>query len=676
MPKSLVLLRFRPVVTIFVVSMHQGLIAAGQLCKISVPDVKPSHKVAPLIMGCHSDSGYAHQARGLHAELLYGSAFESVPDGPRVNGAGGPLKVLGGWLASGGAGLDSPHSPDALAPGATSLLLPAGGAAALNRGFAGEGLYVEGDKDYNGYLLVTSPGPVKIGVKLQRLDGLELSTATLFFAGGPWTRIKFTLMPSIGTDCTGIDYATAQVQGVACPLNNTYKPDASMSDRSAHICVQCGGQFVLTLLEGSNAKIGYASLMPGKWGLFQGLPAKVDAVAALQKMGVTALRQGGSFLTYQPQMAWKNWRGDVWRRPSAVKGNWNHGLISGWGMFEMIDMCNAMGVKPIVTLYCGVPADELADLVEYCWGDASTKMGRLRVADGHAAPYNVTHFEIGNEQADCAWVEQVQAMEKRASSLGMAKTLHYYLSNGWGANFPSTTLAKQAQALGLGDHLVWDIHVNDPSGTTLADQFFKNSSYTGWAAANLETNLGDHTVKRMLDEALDINKFLAYPDGRLKGRTGSFCMERSGYNEGGLNDQGLVFFLPNMTWLQPPGHVHAMVSETWQPLAVNFTASEGCGAMPEGAVSAQASPDGRTVVVRLVNPAAERRAFAVDVAGAGAMTVQYIASADLHGANTPASPSRIAPSARQPLAAGTAWAAPGHSYGVIVAARSDDLLVI
>lgn len=36
--------------------------------------------------------------------------------------------------------------------------------------------------------------------------------------------------------------------------------------------------------------------------------------------------------------------------------------------------------------------------------------------------------------------------------------------------------------------------------------------------------------------------------GRLKARAGSFCMERSGYNEGGLNDQGISFFLPNMTW--------------------------------------------------------------------------------------------------------------------------------
>jgi hypothetical protein len=34
-------------------------------------------------------------------------------------------------------------------------------------------------------------------------------------------------------------------------------------------------------------------------------------------------------------------------------------------------------------------------------------------------------------------------------------------------------------------------------------------------------------------------------------------------------DQGLVFFLPNMTWLQPPAYVHQMISNTWFPQAVS-----------------------------------------------------------------------------------------------------------
>ena len=37
-------------------------------------------------------------------------------------------------------------------------------------------------------------------------------------------------------------------------------------------------------------------------------------------------------------------------------------------------------------------------------------------------------------------------------------------------------------------------------------------------------------------------------------------------------DQGLAFFLPNQTWLQPPGHVHAMFAQAYgdQGLGVNY----------------------------------------------------------------------------------------------------------
>ena len=50
---------------------------------------------------------------------------------------------------------------------------------------------------------------------------------------------------------------------------------------------------------------------------------------------------------------------------------------------------------------------------------------------------------------------------------------------------------------------------------------------------------------------------------RLKFRTASFCTERSGHFDG--FDQGVSFFLPNMTWLQPPGYVHQMIKDSWQP---------------------------------------------------------------------------------------------------------------
>ena len=40
----------------------------------------------------------------------------------------------------------------------------------------------------------------------------------------------------------------------------------------------------------------------------------------------------------------------------------------------------------------------MADLIDYCHGGADTTWGAKRIADGHPQPYNVTTFELGNEQ--------------------------------------------------------------------------------------------------------------------------------------------------------------------------------------------------------------------------------------------------------------------------------------
>merc|ERR1712061_956055 len=161
-----------------------------------------------------------------------------------------------------------------------------------------------------------------------------------------------------------------------------------MSDRTAHVCVRCGGQFVMALKSGELARVGYASLQPGQWGRFANLPVHLEAVKALQSLGVTAMRQGGSF-ELSANMNWQPQRGPAWMRPSSVDGNWGHAVVSGWGMFEMIDLATAMGITPIITTYFKIEPEDYANLVEYCWGNTSTRWGALRASDGHPQPYLV-----------------------------------------------------------------------------------------------------------------------------------------------------------------------------------------------------------------------------------------------------------------------------------------------
>ena len=94
--------------------------------------------------------------------------------------------------------------------------------------------------------------------------------------------------------------------------------------------------------------------------------------------------------------------------------------MSGWGLFEFVDMCNALDIIPIVTLaYDTNSLGDWGDLVEYLWGNASTAWGRIRaVNDTHPAPYNLTIFELGNEEENPNFDVQVVAMEARRVAVG------------------------------------------------------------------------------------------------------------------------------------------------------------------------------------------------------------------------------------------------------------------
>ena len=89
--------------------------------------------------------------------------------------------------------------------------------------------------------------------------------------------------------------------------------------------------------------------------------------------------------------------GRVNARCCRYSGN-SYSLIGGWGPFEVIDMAVAMGAEPIITTTSSSTPESFADLVEYCWGDEKTPMGKQRVEDGHPEQYKLQYIELGNGQ--------------------------------------------------------------------------------------------------------------------------------------------------------------------------------------------------------------------------------------------------------------------------------------
>ncbi len=139
--------------------------------------------------------------------------------------------------------------------------------------------------------------------------------------------------------------------------------------------------------------VGCASVMPA--GQLDG--HRRDVVAAIREWGPTFLRwPGGNFAS---AYHWEKGIGDRDRRPGYLDPAWSLWEPNDVGTDEFVSLCRHVDTEPILTINMGTgtPA-EAARWVEYCNGTPDTPMGRLRAANGHAEPYDVKTWFVGNEQ--------------------------------------------------------------------------------------------------------------------------------------------------------------------------------------------------------------------------------------------------------------------------------------
>ena len=330
-----------------------------------------------------------------------------------------------------------------------------------------------------------------------------------------FARYNFTLTPSVGTSC--VDIAPGSDPEVNCGDGRPRSP-------VGHTCVKCGGEFKLSLDAPSSVLINYVFLQPGAWGRVDGLPVLASAASVLKQMGVKAIRQGGSYASVATGNAgadyyqWQKWSGPAWTRPSRTDGVWKKCLLSGWGPFEMIDLCNALDIEPVITTTETSTTESFADLVEYAWGNTSTKMGAQRTADGHPAQYRVKYFELGNEQYNPNYDEQVAAMEAKAVELGMGGTFHYMFPQN---NFLNQADLTKAAALipRLDSQMVADVHIGGGGAVEAARRLFASNTSFKMGAVNAETNAGTHVFSRASDNSVNSAPLLLV---QLEGTDGVF----------------------------------------------------------------------------------------------------------------------------------------------------------
>ncbi len=121
-----------------------------------------------------------------------------------------------------------------------------------------------------------------------------------------------------------------------------------------------------------------------------------DVVRYMRAAQLPLLRfPGGNFVS---GYHWQDGVGPVAERPVRANPAWPVVEWNHVGTDEWLRLCELVGCDPFICVNAGDgTAAEAAAWVEYCNGAVTGRMGALRERNGHAAPYGVQLWEVGNE---------------------------------------------------------------------------------------------------------------------------------------------------------------------------------------------------------------------------------------------------------------------------------------
>jgi alpha-N-arabinofuranosidase len=95
---------------------------------------------------------------------------------------------------------------------------------------------------------------------------------------------------------------------------------------------------------------------------------------------------------------WEDGVGPRDQRPTRLDPAWHMQESNAFGTDEFMEWCRLVGTEPYVCVNAGSgSAEEAARWVEYCNSTGKTRYGELRAKNGHAQPYGVKYWGLGNE---------------------------------------------------------------------------------------------------------------------------------------------------------------------------------------------------------------------------------------------------------------------------------------
>jgi alpha-N-arabinofuranosidase len=152
------------------------------------------------------------------------------------------------------------------------------------------------------------------------------------------------------------------------------------------------GRLEIVATGSGSFRIGAASLMPAD--NVSGF--KAANIRLLKEMGISIARwPGGNFVSAYD---WRDGIGDRDKRPPRRELAWNGLESNDMGIDDFLTFCRLIGAVPYIAVNSGLgDAHSAAEEVEYVNGPATSRLGQLRAANGHPAPYGVKIWGIGNE---------------------------------------------------------------------------------------------------------------------------------------------------------------------------------------------------------------------------------------------------------------------------------------
>jgi len=369
-------------------------IAAQAQTKLTVKTDQAIAKVQPTLWGIFfEDINFAADG-GLYAELVKNRSFEFA-------------QPLMGWK-------EQNSSKYAIATNAGSVLIIHDKESNNNPRIARATILA--DKGYG----LTNEGFRGMGIKKDASYTFSLRARQLQGI----TQLRITL-----SDSSGAILGSTTIK----PEGNTWKKYtaqlvATTTNPKAMLTIWFEGKGVMD--------IDMVSLFPNDTWKNRPGGLRKDLVQLLADMKPGFLRFPGGCIVEGRELStryqWKKTIGDIDEREIIIS-RWNmefnhrpapdYFQSFGLGFFEYFQLAEDIGAEPLPILNCGmacqfntaevVPVNQLdsyiqdaLDLIEFANGSIDSPWGKVRVAMGHPAPFNLKYVGIGNEQWGPQYVER------------------------------------------------------------------------------------------------------------------------------------------------------------------------------------------------------------------------------------------------------------------------------